>query len=50
MQQSVVGFGFVDSSTLTSSMSFSFDCDHMFTLLCGRFLNTMSNPPCFVSW
>ena len=45
MLQSIVCFGFVVSSTAVNSMSFSFGSDHMFTLLCGRSLNTMNTPP-----
>ena len=50
MQQGIVGFGFVGSSTAASSMSFSFGSDQMFTLLCGRSLIAMSTPSCFVLW
>ena len=49
LQQRIVGFGFVGSSTAAISMSL-FGSEQMFTLLLGRSLIARSTPPCFILW
>ena len=50
MQQIIVGFAFVGSSTAASSMSYSFGSDQMCTYLCGRSLIAKKTPLCFNFW